>query len=506
MALEKLHSLLTVPTYRVEVPEKVTQNGAPATNYKINVDENLTAHRYEGQVALIILDADAGGKDGYFLHVVDNEGGAGTSTVTFEEDISSILEDNDEIAITTIGQPPQDAAGGVTSYFGVFKSNKIPHFNRKLFDGYYHGSDNLPGAEEFINILNEYGESLELFVKNAEILGLALGEVEEVTADFDALDPAQALAAVDHYPGDDYLTMAAAADARFTDGKIIFIESTSGKSEVAKINGAPVGAEIHLTHPLKNFHDASDVVHEIKQTVTGVPDTVITKTITLGMMPPTFTLEFTGRRTRRWSANDLVIQMMGLMIESLSFNSTPGDEPLKITFGVKGISSRDATSAGADLVAGSSKVEVGFDKGSYLPTGSYITVDSIKYRVQEALTIDINRNVEVSPVHNEGTRPYYLNGDPYEHWPGVVETVFSVLIPMRNKNMYNHVKNADSVDCAIVYERPGTGDQLTVTVKNVTFTTPGIEIPEQGKYPQNMEGKGLYPEIEVKDFIPYYVL
>ena len=585
MALEKQNALQTVPLYRVETPIQVTQNGVVAVDdHTITVDETLVAHELEGQVALITLDATVvgAGVDGYFLNVLDNTGGAGAD-IMFEEDVSTILADDDELAISKHGQPKADAGAGVVDYFGVFRSNALPIINRSLFQGYYHGSDNMPGLHELIHILNEYGDTMEMWLKNAAVLAIAMGECEETTADFDAADPAQTLEAHSHYPGSGKLTLAEqaedviAADANaaqadidmgvaianyadddvirihddvtpageilhvlsiagntitctgnlvnayavlqnagvevlcsgeYVDGAILYVEpGATGKGEVVKISALPVCSDIILTNPLKNFHDAAAIVHLINQAVTGVPDTVITKDITLSKYnPPTFTLEFSARRTKRWAANDFVLQIMGLIVESLEFTSAPGDEPLKISIGVKGLASRHQTIAGADVIAGGSKVELGFDKGSYIPTTAYASVDGIKYRTAEAASISVNRNIDTVPVHNQGDKPYYKNGDPWEHWAGVVDTKFNVMIPLQNKNLYNHVINGDSVDCVIVYTRPGVDDELSVTAKSVTFNTNGLEIPEEGKYPQNMEGQALYCTIQVKDFIPYYVL
>ena len=506
MAVEDIRASRIQPTFRVETPEELTVSVVGVKT--LTITEAIVANKYVGQVGLVTYDATAGGVDGTFFNVVSNTGGAG-GILTLEEDLTGLVAAGDKVAIRTRGQPPQDAAGGINDYFGVFKSNDLPMRIKEFFDGYYHGGE-LPKPEEFVDMANGYDATLNLFMKNVAIMALAMGECIDSTADYNGADPADPLN-TDAYPGSVRLDMGGAVDARYSAGKIIHITGgATGTEEVAKIDST-AGNFIILVDPLKNFHSSEAItgaiVHEIDQTVTGVPDTVITHTITIGHGLPTFTLEAGLRRTRKFSAdNDIVMQFLGLIINSIEFKAEPGQSPLEATIGVQGLAMRDETDAGVDLTTLSTKTEVGFDKGTYLPSRSVITIDGTVYGEAEGFSGKIERTIDTVPTHNDGSRPNWEYGDPWDHYEGNVKVDLSVSIPLKNRNFIDMVKFNDTpFDVTFLLNR-NTTETLTFTFEDCRLPSAKWNIPEEGRIPQAVEAKAKDLEIESKDFIPYYVL
>jgi len=495
--VDDMRASLIQPTYRVEKPDEVTASGAPSGK-TVNVSETLIAHKYDGQPVLVTFDASGGGLEGTFLTVEEND----TSSITFEE-TPPALASGDKLAIRTRGQPPQDAAGGINDYFGVFKSNELPDRIKEFFDGYYHGG-NLPRPDEFIDVKNSYDASLSVNVKNAALLALGMGKVVEETTDYDGSDPADSLNSA-AYPGSYRLDMGAVPDAQYAVGKILHVTGgTGGDAEVVKVSSID-GNFIVLVDPLKNYHADDAVVHLIKQTVSGVPDTVITHTISIAHGLPTFTLEAGFKRTEKFTAaNDLVLQFLGLIVKSIECRSEPGTSPLELTMGVVGLTMRDETDAGTDLTTLSSKTEVGFDKGSYIPSRSKVTIDGTVYGEAEGFSIKMSRGIETVMTHNDGSRPNYQFGDPWDHYEGNVEMNFSVSIPMKNRNFIDMVKYNDTpFTTSFLYTR-NTDETVKFTFSECRITQAKKEIPEEGKIPQSVEAKATNLEIEVKDFVPYY--
>ena len=264
---------------------------------------------------------------------------------------------------------------------------------------------------------------------------------------------------------------------------------------------------ITLTHPCKNYHHTDAKCNEIKATVPGIPDTVITKTLTLDHWIPTFTFESGIRRETRWTGQDIVQQFMGLVAGKFGFRSSPGNEPLSIEMDLKGLHWRYQTLAAADLNDVSAKAEVGFDAGPYLPSLCTTTINGVVYNEDADFSCDISRNVQTERFHHSGDIPYNLKGDPICHYFGAVDFSAELNIPLKNRNFITLLRSAGEFDVTRVYTRAGTGDQLTITLEDCSIKGPLMpEIPEDGMIMQKLDLNVEMVSIEVKDSIPYYVM
>ena len=503
MAVDSINAARIQPTFRVEVPTVVSINGAPVGKIA-QINEAQLPYSLDGQSALIVEGTNAG----KYLTVSVT----GANQLTFEEDVDAgayQLANDDRVSVNTRGQPPQDVAGGVTDYFGVFRSNGLPVIVKEYYEGRYHGGD-LPLPDEYLDIKNSYNTDMSMDIKNAAALALAMGTVEETTADFAAGDPGQALGASDQYPGADRILMVGVPNALYVDGAIVVIQpGVGGLAEVAKIDGAPVGNYLNIVHPLKNFHKAGAIINLIKQTVNGTPDTVITKTLTISPNLPTYTLEAGIRRTKRFSAgNDMVYQFLGLIMSSLELSSSPGSNPLQATYGLQGLGMRDYQSNGTtELTTLSAQTEVGFDKGSYRPVAVTITVDGVIYHEAGDYNVKLARNIETVYSHNDGNRPQAQGGDPWDHYEGNVNMDMSLSIPMKNKNLFIHLKAGSNFSTVFKYVRDSVAtDELSIRLYECYIKGPLFEIPEEGVIPQSVEAHATNMDILIKDLVPYYVL
>ena len=484
------------PTWRVEVVEKATVASVLAKT--ITVIEVLVANRYDGQFILVVAGTGAG------KHFKIQNNAAGT--ILCEETLTGLLDATSVLAISTTGQPPgttPDTVGNITDLFGQLLSESLPMPAKEFFEGRYHGSDNMPAVEEFVHVRTSYGTEFPFVLKNAMVLGLCFPKITESTADYAVANPAEAIT-VAAYPGSYVLTVAEDGDD-FTAGDIVHITGgAAGVDECAKVASCDA-TSVTLVHPLKNFHSIGAVINEVDLSG-GVPATVITKVLEIinGSIP-SFTLETGIRRTEKFTGQDIVIQFMGLMANKLSISSSPGNEPIRASIGVQGLGWRYKTAAGVDLATVSAKAEVGFDKGTYLPSACTIKVDDVQYAEAGEFSADMEWNLETPVFHNDGARPYYKAGDPTTHILGSVSCALNVTIPITNRNLLTLLADGAEFDASWEYERAGTGDTLKIEMLDCVLKGPLLEIPEEGAIPQTVDALATKMKITVNDFIPYYI-
>lgn len=388
---------------------------------------------YDGGEMLVLTGTNAGGR----YHIVSNT----TTTITFEDDISSGFAATDRVCFINNRKRPASTA----LFFGVKDEFPYPDPEHEYEPHYLHGDGQFPTRHQLKK--TSYGPvDIPILLQTARILALCLGKVTTVASAFTGGSTTLSAAAK---KGDVYLSVVSTAGFVANDE----IEAGGDDTNPQCRTILSVGATIVLNRPLD--HDVANG-KTVKEVNTATNTYTHTLTESSDGRMPIFCLEGVYDES-----TDLVRHAIGCVVDKWTMQSSE-DEIVVVTPSVAPLNVvKNATTKSSVTVVTTEPFHF-----RMTGAGTGASLGLVMNGISFLKVLEVSLSSSIAAARNW----YHQNTSgqkPFEHTLGRQTPALSVkIVPRANDQLWDLLNDRTSFTTTLNMARTAATDEFTITLLN----------------------------------------